>query len=49
MPAGASLKKLFKSFKQHDNDGFYNAALELIHEERQKKHNILARGSPADF
>jgi SpoVK/Ycf46/Vps4 family AAA+-type ATPase len=43
MASGDSLKKLFKSFKQLDNEGFYSAAFELINQEKQKKHNVLAR------
>jgi SpoVK/Ycf46/Vps4 family AAA+-type ATPase len=43
MPSGDALKKLFKSHKQMDDEGFYSAAMELINEEKQKKHNVLAR------
>jgi SpoVK/Ycf46/Vps4 family AAA+-type ATPase len=43
MPSGDTLKKLFKSHKQMDDDGFYSAAMQLINEEKQKKHNVLAR------
>jgi SpoVK/Ycf46/Vps4 family AAA+-type ATPase len=43
MASGDLLKKLFKSYKQLDDDGFYAAALEIVDEERQKKHNLLAR------
>lgn len=37
------LKKIFKSYKQRDNEAFYSAALEIIAEEKRKKHNVLAR------
>jgi SpoVK/Ycf46/Vps4 family AAA+-type ATPase len=43
MPSGDALRRLFKSYKQLDADGFHAAAYELINEEKQKKHNILAR------
>jgi len=43
MASGDLLKKLFKSYKQLDESEFYAAALEVIDEERQKKHNVLAR------
>jgi SpoVK/Ycf46/Vps4 family AAA+-type ATPase len=43
MPSGNLLKKLFRSYKQYDNETFYSVALEIVQEEKQKNHNILAR------
>lgn len=43
MASANSLKKLFKSYKQLDDDGFYVAAIEIINEEKQKNHNVLAQ------
>lgn len=43
MASGDLLKKLFKSYKQRDDDGFYSAANQIITEEQQKNHNMLAR------
>lgn len=36
------IKKLFSSFKHEDKDGFYKVANELIEDERNKNHGILA-------
>lgn len=43
MTSGDALKKLFRSYTQLDQEGFYIAALDLINQEKQKKHNVLAR------
>lgn len=43
MASGDLLKKLFRSFKQLDDEGFYAAALEIINQEKQKNHTVLAR------
>lgn len=44
MMASADLiKKLFKSYKQRDDEKFYATALEVIAEEKRKNHKILAR------
>lgn len=43
MASGELLKKLFKSYKQRDGEGFYAAAVQIIAEEQDKNHNLLAR------
>lgn len=43
MPSGDLLKSLFRSFKQGDDEGFYEIAKKIIIEEKQKNHNVLAR------
>jgi SpoVK/Ycf46/Vps4 family AAA+-type ATPase len=43
MASANLLKKLFKSYKQRDDEGFYAVALEIIADEKRKKHNLLAR------
>jgi hypothetical protein len=43
MASGELLKKLFKSYKQRDGEGFYAAAMQIVAEEQDKNHNLLAR------
>lgn len=43
MASADLLKKIFKSYKQRDDNAFFAAALEIIAEEKRKNHNILAR------
>ena len=40
---GDLIRKLFKSFSENDREEFYAAAQELIQEERNKNHLLLAR------
>lgn len=43
MATGDLLKRLFRSYKQLDQEGFYAAAMEIIQEEQQKNHHLLAQ------
>ena len=43
MARGEILRKLFKSFSQEDRDAFYAAATQLIEEEKNKNHLLLAK------
>jgi len=43
MASGDLLKRLFSSYRRGDSKEFYNAALELIAEEEQRNHHVLAR------
>lgn len=43
MARGEVLRKLFESFSQEDKDGFYAAATQLIEEEKNKNHLLLAK------
>lgn len=43
MASGKLLKQLFRNYRKHDYDGFHSTALQIIQEEQQKNHNILAR------
>ena len=43
MARGEILRKLFKSFSQEDREAFYTAATQLIEEEKNKNHLLLAR------
>lgn len=43
MASGDLLKSLFRSFNQGDEESFYFFAQEIIAEEKQKNHNVLAR------
>lgn len=43
MVKGDILRKLFKSFSQNNREEFYNVAMEVIQEERDKNHILLAR------
>ena len=43
MASGDLLKKLFTSYRRGDSKEFYAAAFELISEEEQKNHHVLAR------
>jgi SpoVK/Ycf46/Vps4 family AAA+-type ATPase len=43
MASGDLLKILFRSFKQGDEATFYDTAQQIIAEEKQKNHNILAQ------
>ncbi|MBW4500748.1 MAG: ATP-binding protein [Scytonema hyalinum WJT4-NPBG1] len=43
MARGEILRKLFKSFSQNNREEFYTAAMELIQEERDKNHVLLAK------
>ena len=43
MASGELLKKLFKSYKQQDDDSFKTVAQQIIAEEQRKNHNLLAR------
>lgn len=42
MARGDILRKLFKSFSSNDREGFYAVAIQLIEEEKQKNHILLA-------
>ena len=43
MARGETLRKLFKSFSHNEREGFLAAAMEIIEEERNKNHVLLAR------
>ncbi len=43
MTRGDILRKLFKSFSQNNREEFYATAMELIQEERDKNHLLLAK------
>jgi SpoVK/Ycf46/Vps4 family AAA+-type ATPase len=43
MARGETLRKLFKSFSTNEREGFLAAAMEIIEEERNKNHLLLAR------
>ena len=43
MARGEVLRKLFKSFSQEDRESFYAAAIQLIEEEKNKNHLLLAK------
>lgn len=43
MARGETLRKLFKSFSHNEREGFLAAAMEIIEEERNKNHLLLAR------
>jgi SpoVK/Ycf46/Vps4 family AAA+-type ATPase len=43
MARGETLRKLFKSFSHNEREGFLAAAREIIEEERNKNHLLLAR------
>ena len=43
MASADLIKKIFRSFKQRDDQAFIAAALEIIAEEKRKNHNVLAR------
>lgn len=43
MARGDLLRKLFRSFSHNEREAFYAAATELIEEERQKNHTLLAK------
>jgi SpoVK/Ycf46/Vps4 family AAA+-type ATPase len=43
MVKGDIIRKLFKSFSQNDREEFYAAAMEIIQEERDKNHILLAK------
>lgn len=43
MASGDLLKRLFASYRRGDSKEFNNAALELIAEEEQRNHHVLAR------
>lgn len=42
MPSGEMLIKLFENFKNQDEEGFTKIAYEIIEEEKQKNHYLLA-------
>lgn len=42
MPNGDLLKQLFRNYKSSDNPGFEAVAQQIIAEERQKNHHVLA-------
>lgn len=42
MPSGEMLIKLFENFKNQDEEGFTKIAFEIIEEEKQKNHYLLA-------
>lgn len=42
MPSGEMLIKLFENFKNQDNEGFTQIAYEIIEDEKQKNHYMLA-------
>jgi SpoVK/Ycf46/Vps4 family AAA+-type ATPase len=42
MPSGEMLIKLFKNFKNQDEEGFSKIAFEIIEEEQKKNHFLLA-------
>ena len=43
MARGETLRKLFRSFSRDEREAFYDAAMELIEEEKSKNHKLLAR------
>lgn len=43
MSSGDLLKRLFSSYRRGDSKEFFNAAQELIAEEEQRNHHVLAR------
>ncbi len=43
MARGEIIRKLFLSFSHNESEAFYAAAQELIQEEKDKHHNLLAR------
>lgn len=43
MSSGDLLKRLFSSYRRGDSKDFFNAAQELIAEEEQRNHHVLAR------
>jgi SpoVK/Ycf46/Vps4 family AAA+-type ATPase len=43
MARGNIIRKLFKSFSQNNREEFYAAAMELIQEEKDKNHILLAK------
>jgi SpoVK/Ycf46/Vps4 family AAA+-type ATPase len=43
MARGDIIRKLFKSFSQNNREEFYTAAIELIQEEKDKNHILLAK------
>lgn len=43
MATGEILRKLFRSFSQNEREVFHAAAMELIQEEKNKNHTLLAR------
>lgn len=43
MASGELLKRLFTSYKHRDDEAFRAAAMQIIAEEQQKNHNVLAR------
>jgi SpoVK/Ycf46/Vps4 family AAA+-type ATPase len=43
MASADILKKIFKSYKNRDDEAFFAAALEIIAGEKRKNHNLLAR------
>lgn len=43
MARGEIIRKLFKGFSQNNREEFYAAAMELIQEERDKNHTLLAK------
>ena len=43
MARGETLRKLFKSFSHNEREEFFAAAMEIIEEERNKNHVLLAR------
>ena len=43
MARGETLRKLFKSFSRNEREEFLAAAMELIEEEKNKNHVLLAR------
>ncbi len=43
MARGETLRKLFKSFSHNEREEFFAAAMEIIEEERNKNHLLLAR------
>lgn len=43
MARGDILRKLFKSFSSNDREEFHSVALQLIQEEKEKNHILLAR------
>ncbi len=43
MPSSDLIRKLFRSYKQRDDESFYAAAQQIIAEEQRKNHAVLAR------
>lgn len=43
MARGEIIRKLFQTFSRNEREKFYAAAMELIQEEKNKNHNLLAR------